>query len=200
MPTDHFVESAFWNFDAMFVPQQHPARELQDTFYVAGECRNGDVFDICRAIHFNYSCTHDKLADTQIPSRPTSRTRSTTSASPRRTRSAATGRSGTARRSRGSSRSGCCCGRTRRRSRRRCCTRSRTSRAASSPPSCSRSTACSVMRRRTRRISPSSTRLRVSSPTTTSHWDILLVSSALALPCARIVLQPSSPQLTRQAS
>lgn len=37
MPTDHFVESAFWNFDAMFVPQQHPARELQDTFYVAGE-------------------------------------------------------------------------------------------------------------------------------------------------------------------
>ncbi|BEI90339.1 uncharacterized protein CcaverHIS019_0304090 [Cutaneotrichosporon cavernicola] len=34
MPTNHFVESAFWNFDAMFVPQQHPARELQDTFYV----------------------------------------------------------------------------------------------------------------------------------------------------------------------
>lgn len=34
MPTNNFVESAFWNFDAMFVPQQHPARELQDTFYV----------------------------------------------------------------------------------------------------------------------------------------------------------------------
>ncbi|GFZ51629.1 Phenylalanyl-tRNA synthetase alpha subunit [Saitozyma sp. JCM 24511] len=34
MPTNRFVESAFWNFDAMFVPQQHPARELQDTFYV----------------------------------------------------------------------------------------------------------------------------------------------------------------------
>lgn len=38
MPTNHFVESAFWNFDAMFVPQQHPAREMQDTFYVKGEC------------------------------------------------------------------------------------------------------------------------------------------------------------------
>jgi hypothetical protein len=38
MPTNRFVESAFWNFDAMFVPQQHPARELQDTFYVKGEC------------------------------------------------------------------------------------------------------------------------------------------------------------------
>lgn len=37
MPTNRFVESAFWNFDAMFVPQQHPAREMQDTFYVKGE-------------------------------------------------------------------------------------------------------------------------------------------------------------------
>lgn len=36
MPTNKFVESAFWNFDAMFVPQQHPAREMQDTFYVKG--------------------------------------------------------------------------------------------------------------------------------------------------------------------
>ena len=36
MPTNRFVESAFWNFDAMFVPQQHPAREVQDTFYVKG--------------------------------------------------------------------------------------------------------------------------------------------------------------------
>ncbi|GHJ84527.1 hypothetical protein NliqN6_0929 [Naganishia liquefaciens] len=34
MPTNKFVESAFWNFDAMFVPQQHPAREMQDTFYL----------------------------------------------------------------------------------------------------------------------------------------------------------------------
>jgi phenylalanyl-tRNA synthetase alpha subunit len=37
MPTNKFVESAFWNFDAMFVPQQHPAREMQDTFYVKGD-------------------------------------------------------------------------------------------------------------------------------------------------------------------
>ncbi|KAK0636857.1 phenylalanyl-tRNA synthetase alpha chain [Bombardia bombarda] len=35
MSTDKFVESAFWNFDALFVPQQHPARDLQDTFYVS---------------------------------------------------------------------------------------------------------------------------------------------------------------------
>jgi phenylalanyl-tRNA synthetase alpha chain len=35
MPTDHYVESGFWNFDTLFVPQQHPARDLQDTFYVS---------------------------------------------------------------------------------------------------------------------------------------------------------------------
>lgn len=29
------VESAFWNFDVLFTPQDHPAREIQDTFYLA---------------------------------------------------------------------------------------------------------------------------------------------------------------------
>jgi phenylalanyl-tRNA synthetase alpha chain len=29
------VESAFWNFDALFTPQDHPAREMQDTFYLS---------------------------------------------------------------------------------------------------------------------------------------------------------------------
>ncbi|CCM04785.1 uncharacterized protein FIBRA_06978 [Fibroporia radiculosa] len=35
MPTSCFVESGFWCFDALFVPQQHPAREVQDTFYLS---------------------------------------------------------------------------------------------------------------------------------------------------------------------
>ncbi len=30
-----FVETAFWNFDALFQPQDHPAREMMDTFYLA---------------------------------------------------------------------------------------------------------------------------------------------------------------------
>src|SRR5436309_3602619 len=30
-----FVQSAFWNFDAVFQPQDHPARDQLDTFYVA---------------------------------------------------------------------------------------------------------------------------------------------------------------------
>lgn len=34
MPTNTFVENSFWNFDSLFVPQQHPARDQQDTFFV----------------------------------------------------------------------------------------------------------------------------------------------------------------------
>lgn len=30
-----FVESAFWNMDTLFIPQDHPARELQDTLYLS---------------------------------------------------------------------------------------------------------------------------------------------------------------------
>jgi phenylalanyl-tRNA synthetase alpha chain len=29
------VESAFWNFDALFSPQDHPTREMQDTFFLS---------------------------------------------------------------------------------------------------------------------------------------------------------------------
>ena len=32
----NFVESSFWNFDALFQPQDHPARDLADTFYLEG--------------------------------------------------------------------------------------------------------------------------------------------------------------------
>ncbi|MCO5609968.1 hypothetical protein L7F22_064203 [Adiantum nelumboides] len=34
MPTNRFVESEFWCFDSLFVPQQHAARDVQDTFFV----------------------------------------------------------------------------------------------------------------------------------------------------------------------
>ena len=32
--TGNLSQSSFWNFDALFTPQDHPARELQDTFYL----------------------------------------------------------------------------------------------------------------------------------------------------------------------
>ncbi|GAV70002.1 tRNA-synt_2d domain-containing protein [Cephalotus follicularis] len=34
MATNNFVESSFWNFDALFQPQQHPARDSHDTFFL----------------------------------------------------------------------------------------------------------------------------------------------------------------------
>ena len=30
------VQPCFWNFDALFIPQDHPARDMQDTFYLSG--------------------------------------------------------------------------------------------------------------------------------------------------------------------
>eukprot|EP01015_Nassula_variabilis_P004706 TRINITY_DN1329_c0_g1_i1.p1 TRINITY_DN1329_c0_g1~~TRINITY_DN1329_c0_g1_i1.p1 ORF type:complete len:341 (-),score=88.14 TRINITY_DN1329_c0_g1_i1:142-1164(-) len=35
MPTNNFVESSFWNFDTLFQPQQHPARDAHDTFFLS---------------------------------------------------------------------------------------------------------------------------------------------------------------------
>lgn len=36
-----FVESGFWNFDALYQPQDHPARELADTFYMKNPEKSG---------------------------------------------------------------------------------------------------------------------------------------------------------------
>ncbi len=38
----NYVESCFWNMDVLFIPQDHPAREMQDTLY----CKNPKSFDI----------------------------------------------------------------------------------------------------------------------------------------------------------
>jgi phenylalanyl-tRNA synthetase alpha chain len=52
-----YVESAFWDFDALFQPQDHPARDMQDTFYVArpGKCRLPEAERVKRveATHVN---------------------------------------------------------------------------------------------------------------------------------------------------
>lgn len=51
-----FVESSFWDFDALFQPQDHPAREMQDTFYMENPGRvelpeDGKMVDRVRAVH-----------------------------------------------------------------------------------------------------------------------------------------------------
>eukprot|EP00811_Abedinium_folium_P031976 NODE_5243_length_1793_cov_6.473589.p1 GENE.NODE_5243_length_1793_cov_6.473589~~NODE_5243_length_1793_cov_6.473589.p1 ORF type:complete len:504 (-),score=161.98 NODE_5243_length_1793_cov_6.473589:161-1672(-) len=35
MKTNQWVESSFWNFDSLFQPQQHPARDSHDTFFMS---------------------------------------------------------------------------------------------------------------------------------------------------------------------
>ncbi len=44
METDRYVESSFWNFDALFQPQAHPARDAHDTFFVS-EPREATIED-----------------------------------------------------------------------------------------------------------------------------------------------------------
>ncbi|KAL0949400.1 hypothetical protein HGRIS_009463 [Hohenbuehelia grisea] len=55
MPTSSFVESGFWCFDALFVPQQHPARDLQDTFYLSDPVKSlppkKEYYDIVSQVH-----------------------------------------------------------------------------------------------------------------------------------------------------
>lgn len=52
-----YVESAFWDFDALFQPQDHPAREMQDTFYLNRPDRfdlpETDFVNKVRAVHEN---------------------------------------------------------------------------------------------------------------------------------------------------
>ena len=52
-----FVESSFWNMDVLFIPQDHPARELQDTFYVSNpeniEIENKEILKKIKDIHEN---------------------------------------------------------------------------------------------------------------------------------------------------
>lgn len=56
MPTAQYVDSGFWNFDTLFVPQQHPARDLQDTFYLkdpikADEPADKTYWDNVKKVH-----------------------------------------------------------------------------------------------------------------------------------------------------
>merc|ERR1712166_480781 len=43
MPTSRYVESSFWNFDSLFQPQQHPARDAHDTFFLEQPCTSTQI-------------------------------------------------------------------------------------------------------------------------------------------------------------
>jgi len=58
------VETAFWNFDALFQPQDHPAREMMDTFYLAnpkaGKLPHKKIVDAVAKVHENGWITGSK--------------------------------------------------------------------------------------------------------------------------------------------
>ncbi|MBI4151452.1 phenylalanine--tRNA ligase subunit alpha [Candidatus Woesearchaeota archaeon] len=49
--TGNYVQSAFWDLDALFVPQDHPAREMQDTFYLDGEAKLPPLWKKIKEVH-----------------------------------------------------------------------------------------------------------------------------------------------------
>ena len=38
--TGNLIQSGFWNFDVLFTPQDHPVREMQDTFFIKNKTAN----------------------------------------------------------------------------------------------------------------------------------------------------------------
>jgi phenylalanyl-tRNA synthetase alpha chain len=56
--TGDYFENAFWNMDVLFTAQDHPARELHDTFYLtdpetADLSEDAELIDVVRQVHEN---------------------------------------------------------------------------------------------------------------------------------------------------
>jgi phenylalanyl-tRNA synthetase alpha chain len=47
------VQQSFWNFDALFQPQDHPAREMQDTFYLRETIPLPPGYESVKAMHIS---------------------------------------------------------------------------------------------------------------------------------------------------
>ena len=41
----NMINTSFWNFDALFTAQDHPVREMQDTFFIGGTAQKGKLPD-----------------------------------------------------------------------------------------------------------------------------------------------------------
>ncbi|MDG6221201.1 MAG: phenylalanine--tRNA ligase subunit alpha [Candidatus Thermoplasmatota archaeon] len=74
-----FVETCFWNMDVLFIPQDHPARDLQDTFYTDYKKDFGvseDAVAKIKAVHedggetdsrgWNYQWSRDEASKTLL--------------------------------------------------------------------------------------------------------------------------------------
>ncbi len=59
MPTNTYVETSFWNFDTLFIPQQHPARDIQDTFYLSNP-QSSVLPEHCKELFENTKKVHEE--------------------------------------------------------------------------------------------------------------------------------------------
>ncbi|XP_014290847.1 phenylalanine--tRNA ligase alpha subunit [Halyomorpha halys] len=51
MWTSNYIASSFWNFDALFQPQQHPARDAHDTFFLQKPCETNFIpEEVCKKV------------------------------------------------------------------------------------------------------------------------------------------------------
>jgi len=55
-----YIESCFWNMDALFIPQDHPARDAQDTFYM----KTPATMDIPEELAVTIGKIHENGGDT----------------------------------------------------------------------------------------------------------------------------------------
>jgi len=50
----NYIENTFWNMDVLFIPQNHPARDMQDTFYVEGSATpDKEMAEKVKEVHEN---------------------------------------------------------------------------------------------------------------------------------------------------
>ena len=79
-----WVETAFWNMDSMWIPQDHPARDVQDTFYLdkLGDLPNKKLVENVKSSHENGlktgSTGHTKQWNPELAKQLLLRTHSTT--------------------------------------------------------------------------------------------------------------------------
>lgn len=60
--TGNYVQTSFWNLDALFIPQDHPARQMQDTFFVGR--KNFTLGKLPPAISERVKKVHENGGDT----------------------------------------------------------------------------------------------------------------------------------------
>jgi phenylalanyl-tRNA synthetase alpha chain len=76
------IQSSFWNFDALFQPQDHPARDMQDTFHLGSTCQlPAEYFENVAAMHERGgeidSCGWGGIWDRELAERNVLRTHTT---------------------------------------------------------------------------------------------------------------------------